>query len=71
MASMIRFPTTIKVGNPRLTRRCVRSCVEFYTLNQTRAASLSFTQKLVIAAPFTMIIEAEKMAHINQAFIGN
>jgi hypothetical protein len=30
MASMIRFPTTIKVGNPRLTRRCVRSSVEFY-----------------------------------------
>jgi hypothetical protein len=31
MASMIRFATTIKVGNPRLTRRCVRSSVEFYT----------------------------------------
>ena len=31
MASMIRFATTIKVGNPRLTRRGVRSSVEFYT----------------------------------------
>ena len=31
MALMIRFATTIKVGNPRLTRRCVRSSVEFYT----------------------------------------
>jgi hypothetical protein len=45
MASMIRFPTTIKVGNPRLTRRCVRSSVEFYMLEQTgtgheRVASL-------------------------------
>ena len=30
MASMVRFPTTIKVGNPRLTRRAVRSSVEFY-----------------------------------------
>jgi len=36
MASMIRFTTTIKVGNPRLTRRCVRSSVEFYTLRPSR-----------------------------------
>ena len=32
MALMIRFATTIKVGNPRPTRRCVRSSAEFYKL---------------------------------------
>jgi hypothetical protein len=41
MASMIRFPTTIKVGNPRLTRRCVRSSVEFYSPCTRSLAQLS------------------------------
>jgi hypothetical protein len=33
MASMIRVPITIKVGNPRLTKRGARPCVEFYNLS--------------------------------------
>jgi hypothetical protein len=45
MASMIRFPTTIKVGNPRLTRRCVRSSVEFYSSERHKGdQSLNSTQ---------------------------
>ena len=51
MASMIRFATTIKVGNPRLTRRCVRSSVEFYTsCLRFRSATLKFRRKFQFLA---------------------